>query len=586
MRKQITISMLVISFIFASIISISSFSLVSQALTNSTNLASSSHSINSGIDDFSQYTSLPSFQIDSNSEFQLYSSQGDGSEQNPYIIEGYYIDSSSTCISIQDTTSNFVIQDCILSPNSGRGITIVNVVNGTIDGCWFTRGGIYLENSHNFTVSNCWIRNNNIRLEECRRCNITSNIIHASDSDELGITLHSLYSGNSEIRIENNIVSGFYRGIWNSRVHYTQILNNYVYRNSGTGIYVWYGSENCEIHYNRIGWTGPSGMEDSSCDFSSNFWSDYDGEGSHPIIMGSDDTPSIWVDNQYPVIDHPVDLAYHWESTGNEISWVVTDANPHSFVIEENGAAITSGIWDSFPITLTLGELDCGNHKFTLIAYDAAGNEATDTVMVNILPDNHGLEWGVNTNQTLTFNLNAFKNIDGTTDQESKTIILELTRFDDLPDHSDYIPFAYGLAYDGSSGNWIDLASYFTGGEIVLAILSPAVPTGNWSLFSELVQDEFSSFSYAVIDIQDIWGISLNYTVGEASIQTYTRWYKSDGSLEEVYLKVVNEGTGYAEVTLTRVQSFADMASYLVIGIGITIPVLIVAIIVRKRKSM
>ena len=83
--------------------------------------------------------------INNNDEFTIENgvTGGNGTEDNPYIIEGWEISglNSGFCIFIGNTTQHFVIENCSLSGAyrtvwttyySNSGIHLYNVTNGTI----------------------------------------------------------------------------------------------------------------------------------------------------------------------------------------------------------------------------------------------------------------------------------------------------------------------------------------------------------------------------------------------------------------------------------------------------------------------
>ncbi|MHA2058964.1 MAG: right-handed parallel beta-helix repeat-containing protein, partial [Candidatus Thorarchaeota archaeon] len=87
---------------------------------------------------------------------------GDGSPENPYIIDGLDIDldgNNGSCISISNTRVSFTISNCNLtgaSGDSGTGIWLSNVTNGELVNniCNNNRIGISLGGSDSNTVAN------------------------------------------------------------------------------------------------------------------------------------------------------------------------------------------------------------------------------------------------------------------------------------------------------------------------------------------------------------------------------------------------------------------------------------------------
>ena len=107
--------------------------------------------------------------INSNADFGIGIngvSAGDGTELNPWIIEGWEIEGiSGDAILIQNTNDYFVIQDCYLFDATGNFpmmlIHLFNTTNGAIDGCIFehltpvsNNYVAYIERSDNITATN------------------------------------------------------------------------------------------------------------------------------------------------------------------------------------------------------------------------------------------------------------------------------------------------------------------------------------------------------------------------------------------------------------------------------------------------
>jgi hypothetical protein len=68
------------------------------------------------------------------------------------------------------------------------------------------------------------------------------------------------------------------------------------------------------------------------------------------------------------------------------LSWTVTDVNPGSYNLLQDGGSKASTTWESnIPITYPLDHLDIGVYNFTLVVEDNTGNSASDSVMVTVL---------------------------------------------------------------------------------------------------------------------------------------------------------------------------------------------------------
>lgn len=103
---------------------------------------------------------------------------GDGSQGDPYIIDGYSINAtgSKQAILIGNTTAHFVISGCYLSSASETGILLLNSTNGTL--------------RNNTCMSNVW---NGIAVVNSESVNVTNNSCQGS---HYGILVQSSHSSS------------------------------------------------------------------------------------------------------------------------------------------------------------------------------------------------------------------------------------------------------------------------------------------------------------------------------------------------------------------------------------------------------
>jgi len=204
---------------------------------------------------------------------------GDGTQGNPYIIDGYEINvnGGTYCIWIENTNVWFVIRNCILwnatSPMSepdGAGIYLKNVQNGTIDNnnCTNNYYGIYMYSSSNNEVANnncsgnlyygiCieWSSSNNIFLNNTCSGNSRSGIYMRYDSNSNNITNNNcsgnvesgicLFGSSNHNNITDNNCSGNYYGIeLLESSSNNNITNNWISANyEGIHLY-WFSNDN------------------------------------------------------------------------------------------------------------------------------------------------------------------------------------------------------------------------------------------------------------------------------------------------------------------------------------------------------
>ena len=174
--------------------------------------------------------------------------QGNGTEENPYLIEGYDIGAKygAYCIWIENTTVWFVIRNCRLwgaTSNAfepyGTGIFLKNVENGTLENnnCSGNSYAIYLSFSNHTRIAqnNCsGSLKRSIWLYSSSSNNITGN--NCSGASLYGIsiecTTNNTLKGNI---VSSNAAGGIYVQFSNSTV----ILSNTCSENSGSDISIY-----------------------------------------------------------------------------------------------------------------------------------------------------------------------------------------------------------------------------------------------------------------------------------------------------------------------------------------------------------
>ncbi|MFX1495308.1 MAG: hypothetical protein ACFFBZ_13575, partial [Promethearchaeota archaeon] len=93
----------------------------------------------------------------------------------------------------------------------------------------------------------------------------------------------------------------------------------------------------------------------------------------------------IFADLTPPIINHPEDIAYAYETTGNTITWIASDDHPDIFTVLIDGGFYGSGVWESgSPIIVNIDGLLIGTYEFAITVYDTYGNFAEDTVLVSV----------------------------------------------------------------------------------------------------------------------------------------------------------------------------------------------------------
>ncbi|MHA1927518.1 MAG: right-handed parallel beta-helix repeat-containing protein [Candidatus Thorarchaeota archaeon] len=134
----------------------------------------------------SSYTPRDPINISANADFAILGFPGSGTSGDPYVISGFSITSSGSCISIQDTTVYFVIRDCLLSGS---------------------QNGVNLSSSHNGEIRNNTISENEIGVSLSYSLSITilDNIIYRNDYG-----VYIIGAGINTVVIGNIIEANYY----------------------------------------------------------------------------------------------------------------------------------------------------------------------------------------------------------------------------------------------------------------------------------------------------------------------------------------------------------------------------------------
>ncbi len=184
------------------------------------------------------YTTHDAIRIFNNTDFMWQAGNeswaGDGSEETPYIIQGYNITEDATAsIEIRDVTVYFEIRDCYVratNPNIG-GVVLYNVTHGHLEDCIIMdkNTGLELDYCDGLSIVNCTMDNNadGITLEYCNDTTITSSYL-----------------------INTRTGSGYYQ----DNSHRTTITGSYFTDNGDYGLETYYSDHftftDCEVSGN------------------------------------------------------------------------------------------------------------------------------------------------------------------------------------------------------------------------------------------------------------------------------------------------------------------------------------------------
>ena len=294
---------------------------------------------------------------------------GNGSAENPYIIENYDIDASILPyeawqghrggIHIEYTDVYFVIKNCVVydgRTNETSGIYFYNVRNGSIDAVisYNNYVGIFLAASswafsNNNQITNCTVHHNfyGMGLDWSSGCRIASSNAYENDYG-IGIG-ESRDSIITACKVYNNSYGIVVADALDTNVNYCDIHNN---KNYGVCSYVeniisivnatynWWGSASGPYHPD----TNPTGTGDNVTDnVLYNPWltEPWTGENQPPVADFTY-SPALIVSTTGRIINF-MDLSY--DPDGNLTAWfwgfgdnnTSTEQNPaHQYLVEDN----------------------------------------------------------------------------------------------------------------------------------------------------------------------------------------------------------------------------------------------------------
>ncbi len=312
----------------------------------------------------SQYESSQPIVIESTSDFLAVGASGSGTIDDPYIIDSLEISSNEPCIVVSNITAQFIIINCKLDSGAYEpAIFFENVENGRVEMCEIRNGG------------------SGIIIIDSRFCSIENTSIYET---EFGIYFNSVENST----IKNSRTAMNQRGVDIDVSIFCQLINNSIYSNPLHGLDISFLSYNNTVLGNMIGWNGINALDFGEGNvFRGNAWSDFNGTIPYIVqgVSGSiDSSPQLLEDTNAPEIVPLPDIGIDVETSGNSMTWKVSDDYPLQYIIRID-TRTERNAWNGGNITVDLDSLEVGTHLITLTLYDGASNSISDSVYVTII---------------------------------------------------------------------------------------------------------------------------------------------------------------------------------------------------------
>ncbi|MHA2248039.1 MAG: right-handed parallel beta-helix repeat-containing protein [Candidatus Hodarchaeales archaeon] len=238
-------------------------------------------------------------------------SDGNGTEQDPYLIANWFIDGNGgNCIRIESTTSYFIIENCTLldaALSQQAGISLDNVTNGQLRNnmCNTSYSGILLESSSFNTLSNNTCNRNTwsgIFLDSSSSNTLSNNICNSNiwsgiffDSSSSNTLSNNTCNSNTHSGIHFDHLSGS---------HFNILTFNIVSSNTNYGIFI--SGKSNRVYFNWIWDHGMTNIYDPEPEWNDIFencfisWEKYDSDhdgltdeqemvnGTNPFLADTD----------------------------------------------------------------------------------------------------------------------------------------------------------------------------------------------------------------------------------------------------------------------------------------------------------
>jgi parallel beta-helix repeat protein len=313
--------------------------------------------------------------IQNDADFVNYGFPGNGTESNPFVIEGLNISSGDeSCISISNVIVSFVVRNCILrnAHTSYPVIRLLFVHNSTIEENIIIGGseGILGLQTRGFSI-----RGNTICDSSCG--------LRFSNSLNITVLGNSIYRNSMGVDLESTSQCFF--------------STNRIYANRrfGPGLDVDATSDFNAFTSNLVGWnvwesvlTYNAHDDGGNNTWFGNSWSDFPPPGPYNIsgeAHSQDVLPTLLLDREAPRINAPEDIVMEEGSQVN-ISWRPRDAFPLEYTIYMNAEIGSTSAWVFDEFSFNLQYLEPDVYNIILFVTDGSGNTTQDFVFVSVLP--------------------------------------------------------------------------------------------------------------------------------------------------------------------------------------------------------
>ncbi|MCE7749111.1 MAG: hypothetical protein GPJ51_11980 [Candidatus Heimdallarchaeota archaeon] len=212
--------------------------ILSLLLLSSNNFLNSTNNIQASNQEMN-LLSFPYININEDSDFVDYGFQGNGTINDPYLIQDLILIDESpagSSIHIQDTTKCFIISNNTITANNSNAIQLRNVVSGTV-----IISNNTIDFSHGFNTGIRILGSKNIRIENnfFYDCGYAFSLSYCEDIEINNNKIELCFTGLACVRanfivFKNNLILSSTRGVFTTYLcSYISICNNFMDAHNG-----------------------------------------------------------------------------------------------------------------------------------------------------------------------------------------------------------------------------------------------------------------------------------------------------------------------------------------------------------------
>jgi len=272
------------------------------------------------------------------------------------------------------------------------------------------------------------------------------------------------------------------------------------------------------------------------------------------------------------------------------------------------GYRITLGIFLVAILLISIGGVYPPDYVQSTQGSSNVSHFSTSTViesnnLCELSTNDYGLQWGVESGQSLVCELTSESLIDNSSVQLEEYVCFAIGILEEVTVDLQTIPSApFNISWytNETLFDIVRFFSWYSNNIAYFAPPSPAIMKGNWTLFTELIEElnEDPDFLYSVFETATTWGYNLSIASDGFSAKSHNIWFKSNGTLKLKMLDVLFSTDEFIHSSLTQTSLeplsptstitdtllSPDLLFLVAVGTGVLLVVIIVFRVFMKRK--